>query len=388
LLASGGTHAFARALKSALAPPSGAPAEAEGETAQAELGVRQKLAGDGKGLPESPEGEADEKADKSEDVAFAWFGGAFVLPQPAPALPRPPVGARAIQLPEGQIPAGKATALPGTVQVPAADPSPVPADPAAPEAAVQAAAAVDARAIAVAAAPAPAPEPKPPISAVAPESQPAVERTAGRIRIELPPAQPHPATLASIQPRAEAIHAAAAAIAPTAIEAPAPRRQTGRETTLSSLTAPAATQTATAQAVPATADAQQPALDLRSRDGLQAMVDRIEALRDTPNTRETSIRLSPDALGTVDISIRHEGDRVHVHFTADSASARAALAEAQPRLAELAEARGLRLGQTSVDGGGAGQGQRHTAAPNPVFTTAPASALDGEPATDSDDRVA
>jgi flagellar hook-length control protein FliK len=388
LLASGGTHAFARVLKSALAPPDGAPAEAEGETPQGELTVRQKLAGDGKALPDSPEGEADGKPDtddKSEDVAFAWFGGAFVLPQHAPLLPKLPVGARAIQLPEGQIAAATAASLPGTAPV-AADPAPAPTTP---EAAVQGTAAIDPKAIAVPASPVAAPEPR----AVQPDAQPAVERTAGPVRIELPPAQEtahrvQTTTLAAIQPRAETIHAAAAAIAPTAIEAPSPRRQARSETGISSLTAPAATQASTAQAVPATADAQQPALDLRSRDGMQAMVDRIEALRDTPGSRETSIRLSPDALGSVSISIRQEGDRVHVHFTADNASARAALAEAQPRLAELAESRGLRLGQTTVDGGSAGQGQRQDAAPQPIFTTAPASAPGGEPATDADDRVA
>lgn len=389
MLASGGTHAFARVLKSALAPPQGAPAEAEGETPQGELAVRQKLAGDGKALPDAPEGEADDKAetdDKSEDVAFAWFGGAFVLPQHAPVLPSLPVGARAIQLPEGQVPASTAAPLPGTAPV-AADPAPAPITP---EAAVQDAAAIDLKATAVPASPIAAPEPK----AIQPDAQPIVERTPGPIRIELPPAQEtahrvQTTTLAAIQPRAEAVHAAAAAIAPAAIEAPSPRRQGRGETTISSLAAPAATHASTAQAVPVTADAQQPALDLRSRDGMQAMVDRIEALRDTPNARETSIRLSPDALGSVSISIRQEGDRVHVHFTADNATARAALAEAQPRLAELAESRGLRLGQTTVDGGTAGHGgQRQDAAPQSIFTPAPASAPGGEPATGADDRVA
>lgn len=382
-------------LKSALAPPQGAPAEAEGETATGELAVRQKLAGDGKALPESPEGEAEaETGDKSEDVAFAWFGGTFVLPQHAPVLPRLPAGAKAIRLPEGPISAAGATPLPGAAPA-AAEPATVPASP---EAAVQDAAAIDLKSTAVPAAPVAAPSPKLAQPAAAPEAQPAIERPAGPIRIELPPAQEvtqrvvH-TTIASIQPRAEAIHAIAASIAPAALETPPPRRQTRGDTSISSLTAPAAVHSATAQAVPATADAQQPALDLQTRDGMQAMVDRIAALRDSPNARETSIRLSPDALGTVDISIRHEGDRVHVHFTADSATARAALAEAQPRLAELAEARGLRLGQTSIDGGTAGQsqnsqGQRQSAAPQPAFTAAPASALASETATDADERVA
>jgi flagellar hook-length control protein FliK len=393
VLASGGTQAFEGALKKALAPAPGAPAEREGETASAEHAVRQKLAGDGKSLPDSPEGNAEDtdEGDKSADIAFAWFGTGLVLPHAAPMPLKLPVAAKAIQLPEGQRPAGAAAPLPGTAQL-AADPAPAPATS---EAAVQDAATTDLKALA---APAADPEPKAPLPAATPDSQPAAERTAGPIRIELPPAQDiarhaPPITLASIQPRAEAIHAAAASIAPTTIETPSPRRQTLRETTISALTT-LTTDAPQTHAVPATADAQQSALNLRSNDGMQAMVDRIEALRDTPSSRETSIRLSPDALGTVNISIRQEGDRVHVHFTADNAAARAALADAQPRLAELAESRGVRLGQTTVDGGTAGHGQglgdqqRQDATQRPIFNTAPASAPGADTATDADERVA
>jgi flagellar hook-length control protein FliK len=119
------------------------------------------------------------------------------------------------------------------------------------------------------------------------------------------------------------------------------------------------------------------------------MIEHIEALRDAGPVRDTRIRLAPDALGGVDVSIRHEGDRVHVHFTAETASARLLLTEAQPRLAELAEARGLKLGQTSVDGGSTGQGapdQRHDAAPRRPL--APASARTADAPADTDDRVA
>lgn len=384
MLASGGTPAFARVLKSALAP--GAAVEVEGETPAIELAERQKLAGDGKGLPEALERDAGEgETDKTLDVAFAWFGMSLVLPQPAPALPKLPAGAAPIALPEGQAPA---TPLPAGTQL-AADPDPTPV---VPEAPAQDAVAIDLKGPAAPVAPLAGPEATPPLPAGTPEVQPVAERPAGPIRIELPratetPQRIQPVTLAAIQPRAEAVQPLAAPLAAAAIETPSPRRQAPRDATVSALSAPTA-EAPRAHAVPAAADAQQPALDLRNRDAMTSMIERIEALRDMPGARETSIRLSPDALGTVDVSIRREGDRVHVHFSAETPAARAALAEAQPRLAELAESRGLRLGQTSVEGGAAGQGQRQDAAPRPAFATAPASAPGGEPATDTDERIA
>ncbi len=351
----------------------------EGETPLGELAVRQKLAGDGKDLPDAPEGE-DKDKDASADVAFAWFAVSPATPQPLAMALRLPSGAGAIQLPEGGVsgqPArpqveGGPLAVDATnleaapVELKAADlapPTPVTtADKLAAEPTVSAPAAPD-------------------------------QQSPAPIRIELPATQhaatprSQPVTLAEIQPRAEHIQPLATPLAAAAIEAPATRRAARSETTISALATPTAEAPRT-HAVPATPDVQQPALDLRRHEAMTSMIERIEAMRDTPGARETSIRLSPDALGTVDISIRHDGDRVHVHFSADTPAARAALAEAQPRLAELAESRGLRLGQTSIDGGAAGQGQRQDAAPRPAFTSAPASALSVEPATDSDERIA
>jgi flagellar hook-length control protein FliK len=82
-------------------------------------------------------------------------------------------------------------------------------------------------------------------------------------------------------------------------------------------------------------------------------------LRDEANARDTRIRLVPDALGGVDVSLRKDGDTLHVHFTADTQATRTLLTDAQPRLAELADARGVKLGQTSVDAG-TGGGASHT----------------------------
>jgi flagellar hook-length control protein FliK len=97
-------------------------------------------------------------------------------------------------------------------------------------------------------------------------------------------------------------------------------------------------------------------VDTRDSKWLAGMLDHIEVLRDTADARDTRIRLVPDALGKVDVSITKSGDAVNVRFSAESPAARQMLTDAQPRLTALAEARGLRIGETSVDSGGSGSG--------------------------------
>jgi flagellar hook-length control protein FliK len=104
-------------------------------------------------------------------------------------------------------------------------------------------------------------------------------------------------------------------------------------------------------AVQATGDAKNVPLDLRNDQGLQHMIDRIETLRDDANANDTRIRLVPDALGGVDVAVKRAGDALHVSFTTDTEHARALIAEAQPRLVELAEARGVRIADASVQTG-------------------------------------
>ncbi|WP_260597338.1 flagellar hook-length control protein FliK [Sphingomonas endolithica] len=109
-------------------------------------------------------------------------------------------------------------------------------------------------------------------------------------------------------------------------------------------------------AIPVTAEARHGALDLRQESGLQGMIERIEILRDDADARNTRIRLVPDALGAVDVSLRRDGERVHVHFAAENPASARLLHEAQPRLAELADARGIKLGDATV---GADRDTRH-----------------------------
>lgn len=110
------------------------------------------------------------------------------------------------------------------------------------------------------------------------------------------------------------------------------------------------------------------AVDTGRAEWIETLVDRIDELRGQSGQRETRIRLLPDALGIVDIRIQRDGDRVHVHFATDNPHARALLNEAAPRLVDMAEARGLKLGDTGVrqdSGAQAQSGQAQSGQSNP-----------------------
>ena len=118
-------------------------------------------------------------------------------------------------------------------------------------------------------------------------------------------------------------------------------------------------------AVAATGDVQQAPLDTRQGNFPDQMIDRIERLRDDANANDTRIRLIPDALGQIDVTMRRDGDAVHVHFAAEQGATRALLEQARPQLADIASARGINLGQTSV--GADGGNQQRQPAPNPIW---------------------
>jgi hypothetical protein len=139
-----------------------------------------------------------------------------------------------------------------------------------------------------------------------------------------------------------------------------------------------------ATAVPAPVTAP---LDLRQDRWPFQMVDRIERLRDAVDAVDTRIRLIPDALGSIEVAVKRDGDIVHVHFTAEQAATRTLLQDAAPRLAEAAEARGLKLGQTAVGGDGSQPNGRQPqpqqpSAPAPARPRSAAAAVD-EDATDT-----
>lgn len=151
---------------------------------------------------------------------------------------------------------------------------------------------------------------------------------------------------------AHAVFAAAIAAASNWRER-APRDEAG--TTPNAAPAPAPLDIAPYPVVRATGSASDVPLDLGSDRGLSQVIDRIETLRgdlhDAADARDTRVRLAPERLGTVDVSVRRDSDGVRVHFTAERETTQALLLDAQPRLAELAAQRGVRIAEASVSTG-------------------------------------
>lgn len=145
------------------------------------------------------------------------------------------------------------------------------------------------------------------------------------------------------------VTAPAAQVFGAAIHA-AQRQEDGQAAPPAAFATPLATPVQQASA-PIATDAR-PTLDMRQERWPNAMIDHIETLRDAADASSTRIRLVPDALGTIDIALRKDGDTLHVHFAADQASTRALLQDAQPQLVQAAEQRGIRLSETQVAAGG------------------------------------
>ncbi|WP_203309142.1 flagellar hook-length control protein FliK [Sphingomonas beigongshangi] len=166
-----------------------------------------------------------------------------------------------------------------------------------------------------------------------------------------PPAQAvalAPSAAPAARPSA-GVTAPAAQVFGAAIHA-AQRQEDGPAALPAAIATPLATPVQQATA-PIAADAR-PTLDMRQERWPNAMIDHIETLRDAADASSTRIRLVPDALGTIDIALRKDGDTLHVHFAADQASTRALLQDAQPQLVQAAEQRGIRLSETQVTAGG------------------------------------
>ncbi|MFD1034199.1 flagellar hook-length control protein FliK [Sphingomonas hankookensis] len=215
-----------------------------------------------------------------------------------------------------------------------------------------------------------------PVVSVAPHADP-VAKAAPVTRIAMP------------TPSAESV------AAPAIVDAAAPASRARRDEDAPALpTATAGTlDPVVLRPVAAPVQAGQPTLDTRQPQWMEGMIDRIETLRESAGTNgETRIRLSPDALGDVEIAIRTSDDgKVHIHFNSENADAGRLLADAQPRLVQLAEARGLKLGGMQVDVGtqqqpsqrqAQEQGNAPPRAPRSATTTA------APPSTNDNQRIA
>lgn len=385
--------------------------------APAEAPVQRKIASD---ISEHTANATPEIAAGMADSAAAAPVG---TPAPAPASPK---GAKRGEAPVQRDDKGEAATAPGqrlasaspSIPLPAAAPAgqagaPVAAAPAPTAAGTSEtvtppfAAPADPSADALEASAAPATPDRP----AAPEfhaphdlRKAAADAPVVRIALE----QPAPARTVSIGDVTPAQRETAATAAPQLAAAfgraePAPAAKADPQgENLGTLAAPATgVQTAAAAAAPARSE--HPALDMRRPEWTAKMIDTIEALRDAAPLRETRLSLMPEALGKVEVAIRQDdAGTIHVQFNTDTQAARQIIADAQPKLAEIAEQRGIRLGSTQVEtsagqtGTGSGtanpqmnQGQRHDATPNRHQPSAPPSARrETEASTASDERIA
>ena len=202
----------------------------------------------------------------------------------------------------------------------------------------------------------PAPDAAPPATTVKSDSAAPTAAEVSPPVVASPPSQPQPQpTLPAIQPARQAFAAAIALVDGDRPQRIARRSPLAEQPLTATLQALGATATA---AIAATGDAQQAPFDLTRDADLGRMIDHIEHVRDQADAGDTRMRLSPDALGTVDVAVRRDGDRVHVQFTADQAATRSLLNDAQPRLQALADARGLKLGDASIAGGQSGHARQ------------------------------
>lgn len=211
-------------------------------------------------------------------------------------------------------------------------------------------------------------------------------RLARAVGVAAPPIQPAPSPVAA-QPAAPAAQIFAAALAAPLADPVEPASRAIDPVAIESQTARAAeVQRTTVQAM---TQADQAPLDLSREDWTGKMVDRIAILRDAADATDTRIRLAPENLGSVEVSIRRDGDRLHVHFNAENPATRQLLAEAAPRLAELADTRGVKLGQTSVGGSAGGQdGRQESSQPHSNRPARPASAASATASPAQDERIA
>lgn len=320
---------------------------------------RQDDAATGKALPE--------KDDDKGDPALAWLLSVAPIALPA-ANPAKPVTATAVTAPLTPSTATPQPALPLTVasDTPQTQAGAAPA-PAASQTLPEMQSQPAATPIPVALQPIPAaPITIDPTFAAAldvPSSTPAAklattvadrstapQGAAPPIQIAMPPAAP--VTLASLALANAPMPALfALAMAPERKPGDGEGSQPGGLTAAATLLTPADA----VQLVAKPGQAERQALDMGRQDWPQKMIDRIEALRDDANANDTSIRLKPDALGRIDVSLRtHADGAVTVRFAAEQPTTRALLADAAPQLNAAAEARGIRLTGTSVDLSGSG----------------------------------
>ncbi len=394
----------------ATAPAPAAEPEVKADAAPAVMvdgGGRRRVRSDA-ALPEMPVSEiADAPVATVKAEAPAPKITAPTAPEAKPAEAYPATAPRVPRADAAVPPVPASSASPA----PAPAPRAAPADPAVEAAMAQAVTSTTAEASTEAEPASPAQLPQVPREL----RQAAADAPVVRIALDRPVA-PQTLSIADVTPAAPQAAATASPSVADQIFAvfDRPRGQGGasvagdQPSALSTLAAPT-TGTQTLSAVAAAGQAQDAPLDTGHQEWTAKMIDKIEMLQGGA-VRETKISLMPEGLGKVDIAIRQDDAGLHVQFSTDTQSARQLIADAQPKLAEIAQERGIRIGSTSVDtnaagsnGGGAGngsgtstassqmnQGQRQDAQPqrNQPSAPLPGQRREASSSTSQDERVA
>merc|ERR1712000_191194 len=89
------------------------------------------------------------------------------------------------------------------------------------------------------------------------------------------------------------------------------------------------------------------AVNIHKSDGQQQLGEKIRWMVNARNTM-AEIRLDPPELGSMQVRVNVSGDAATVNFVVQSAQARDALAQAEPRLREMLAEQGINLGESFV----------------------------------------
>lgn len=370
-------------LPSIVAPLPAAPAPAPDEAAPPVDGKAGTVAADADALPARPVLREVARPATTQPAPAAVANDASLLPPTVETRADPaPVAERTIDRPPSApawVPGKAPTSAP---VVPTAMPAALPTTT---SMAAQPVVAQPAAAQPVAVQPAPGSTTASPVAAplsVAPAPvTPVAEAPVSVPTVAAPPTPERP-----VEAAARALPTASVSLLPEAAPRPvaAPAREVFAAAIERSRRAPASTATGgtapaemmapvTPGALRPVAAAQDVPLDMAGARWTEDMVTRIERMLDHADAGDGRIRLRPDALGSVDLTVRSDGTQVHVHFRAEVAETRQLLRDAAPRLADAAEARGLQLGDASVSGGssqGQGQEQGRQRDARPAFAAA------------------
>lgn len=145
---------------------------------------------------------------------------------------------------------------------------------------------------------------------------------------------------------------------------PKPTASLGVDTVQPSPTASAGNEPVQAPRVAPAPDKAEPLSLSRTADVIRQVVDRVETLAAAHRPGGVVVRLEPQDLGTITLSVRSIGDQIEAHIAASDERVRNALDTSKSHLAQAMEAKGFSLRSVTVTESTATQSQAELANPN------------------------